>query len=129
MPRRGINRRRQVCYAQDNVDYSHLNLRKRQSKHRWITLFFGTKCKPEKSSLPHFYFDFDDGRSRFRDEEGIDLPDVEGARTEVLKALSEIAKDALPRSDRQAFHASVRNASGSVVYSAKVTVSGGWHEA
>jgi hypothetical protein len=79
--------------------------------------------------MPHFYFDFDDGRSRFRDEEGIDLPDVEGARTEVLKALSEIAKDALPRSDRQAFHASVRNASGSVVYSAKVTVSGEWHEA
>ena len=31
--------------------------------------------------MPHFYLDFDDGRSRFRDEEGIDLPDVEGART------------------------------------------------
>lgn len=77
----------------------------------------------------HFYFDFDDGRSRFRDEEGIDLPDVEGARTEVLKALSEIAKDALPRSDQQALHASVRNASGSIVYSAKVTISGGWNEA
>lgn len=74
------------------------------------------------------YFDFDDSRSRFRDEEGIDLPDVEAARTEVLKTLAEIAKDTLPKSDQQTFCASVRNAAGNIVYSARVTISGGWHE-
>lgn len=81
-----------------------------------------------KAWLLKLYFDFDDGRTQLRDEEGIDLPDVETARTEVLKTLGEIAKDALPKSDQQAFTATVRNASGDVVYSAKVTISGEQHE-
>lgn len=80
--------------------------------------------------MPKLYLDFelDDGRSRFRDDEGIDFPDVEAARAEVLRTLGEITKDALPKSDQQAFTALIHNASGDVVYSAKVTVSGGWHE-
>ncbi|MCK2056850.1 hypothetical protein [Methylobacterium sp. 37f] len=81
-----------------------------------------------KAGLMKLYFDFDDGRTQFRDEEGIDLPNVEAAQTEVLKTLAEIAKDALPKSDQQAFNASVRNTSGNIVYSVEVTVSGEWHE-
>ncbi|KQP80647.1 hypothetical protein [Methylobacterium sp. Leaf117] len=77
--------------------------------------------------MPRLYFDFNDGRSRFVDEEGIDLPDVKAGRAEVLRTLAEIAKDALPKSDQQAFTASIRNSSGEMVYSAKVTVSGAWH--
>ncbi|MCK2056920.1 hypothetical protein [Methylobacterium sp. 37f] len=77
--------------------------------------------------MPRLYFDFNDGRSRFVDEEGIDLPDVEAGRAEVLQTLAEIAKDALPKSDQQAFTASIRNSSGKTVYSAKVTVAGAWH--
>lgn len=74
-----------------------------------------------------FYFDFEDGHTRFTDEEGMDLPDVEAGRAEVLRTLAEIAKDALPKSDQQAFTAAIRDASGNVVYSAKVTVVGEWH--
>lgn len=78
--------------------------------------------------MPKLYFDFDDGRTHLTDEEGIDLPDVETGRAEVLRTLAEIAKDTLPKGDQQAFTAAIRNASGNVVYRAKVTVSGEWHE-
>ena len=78
--------------------------------------------------MSKLYFDFEDGNRRFRDEDGIELPDIEAGRTEVLRTLAEIVKDALPKSDQQGFYASVRNASGDIVYSAKVTISGGWHE-
>lgn len=76
-----------------------------------------------------FYFDFDDGRSSFKDDEGMEFPSAEAGRTEALKALSEIAKDAIPRGDRQAISAVIRDASGDVVYSAEITVSGEWHKA
>ena len=78
--------------------------------------------------MAKFYCDFDDGRSSLRDDEGFDFPDVEAGRAAVLQTLGEIAKDALPKGDQQAFTASIRNVSGDVVYSAKVTVSGEWHE-
>ena len=78
--------------------------------------------------MSNFYFKFDVGHSQFRDDEGIDLPDAEAARMEVLKSLAEIAKEALPKSDEQVFSASARNASGDIVYSASVTVSGAWHQ-
>ncbi|WP_156376097.1 hypothetical protein [Methylobacterium sp. Leaf117] len=81
-----------------------------------------------KAKLLKIYFDFDDSHTPLRDEEGIDLPDVEAARTEVLRALADIAKDVLPKSDQQAFRVSARNASGDIVYSAEVTISGGRHE-
>ncbi|WP_443136756.1 DUF6894 family protein [Methylobacterium sp. Leaf113] len=87
----------------------------------------GNRTLP-KVALLKIYFDFDDSRAPFRDEEGMDLPDVETARTEVLRALGDIAKNVLPRSDQQAFKISARNASGDIVYSAEVTVSGGRHE-
>ena len=58
--------------------------------------------------MSNFYFKFDVGHSQFRDDEGIDLPDAEAARMEVLKSLAD--------------------ASGDIVYSASVTVSGAWHQ-
>ncbi|MEG9500317.1 MAG: hypothetical protein MIN69_00325 [Methylorubrum extorquens] len=76
--------------------------------------------------MAKFYFDIDDGRLRFMDDEGFEFADVEAGRAEVLKTLGEIARDALPRGDQQAFTASIGNAAGDVVYSAQVTVSGKW---
>lgn len=78
--------------------------------------------------MTKLYCDFDDGHSGLRDDEGFDFPDVEAGRLSVLRTLGEIAKDALPKSDQQALTASIRNASGDVVYSATITVSGEWHE-
>ncbi|WP_311275227.1 DUF6894 family protein [Methylobacterium sp. WCS2018Hpa-22] len=78
--------------------------------------------------MSRLYFDFDDGRSRFKDDEGMDFPNAEAGRTEALKTLAEIAKDAIPRSDHQAISAVMRDDSGATVYSAEVTVSGEWHK-
>ena len=78
--------------------------------------------------MPKLYFDFDDGRTRFTDEEGINFANIEAGRTEALQTLAEIVKDALPKSDQQEFSALVRNGSGNLVYRAKVTVSGEWNE-
>jgi len=73
------------------------------------------------------YFDFEYSRSRHRDDEGMDLPDVEAARMEVLKTLADITKDALPKCDQQAFSGSIRDVAGNVIYRAEVTVSGEWY--
>lgn len=79
--------------------------------------------------MTKFYCDFNDGHSDFRDDEGFEFPDLEAGRVEVLRTLGEITRDALPKSDQQAFTALIRNAAGDVVYTAKVTVSGEWHQA
>ncbi|WP_443136777.1 DUF6894 family protein [Methylobacterium sp. Leaf113] len=78
--------------------------------------------------MPKLYFDFDRDGSRFVDQEGFDLPDLEAGRDEVLRTLGELSKSAFPKSDHQVLAAFVRDKSGNVVYSARVTVSGTWHE-
>ena len=77
--------------------------------------------------MPRLFFDFDDARHQFRDGEGLDLPNIEAARNEVLRTLAEVVKDALPMSDCQTFTGCVRDAAGNNVYSARVTVAGTWH--
>lgn len=78
--------------------------------------------------MAKLYVDCEDGSSHFEDEEGIDFPNAEIGRTELLRTLAEVFKDALYDSDQQVFAASIRDVSGNIIYSAKVTVSGTWHE-
>jgi hypothetical protein len=73
------------------------------------------------------FFDFENARISFYDEEGIDFPNVEAGRSEVLLTLAQVVKDAIPNGDHQSFTARVRDASGNSIYSARVTVAGTWH--
>ncbi|MER8549466.1 hypothetical protein [Mesorhizobium sp. M0203] len=47
--------------------------------------------------MPRFFFDFTDTGQVFPDVEGTDLPDLEAAKQEAVRALVEITKDKLPQ--------------------------------
>ena len=48
--------------------------------------------------MPLFYFDVRDGQKFISDEEGLELPDIDGAREEAARALADMARDVLPSS-------------------------------
>ncbi|WP_439400304.1 DUF6894 family protein (plasmid) [Bradyrhizobium sp. PMVTL-01] len=45
--------------------------------------------------MPRYYFDLRDGTHLGRDEEGLDLPDMEAVQNEATRALSDLARDAI----------------------------------
>ena len=77
--------------------------------------------------MPRYYFDTDDGDFRHDDESGQNMPDANTARRAALTALSYMARDKLPDGDRRTFSARVRDASGTVLYSAEFSLVGEWH--
>ena len=76
--------------------------------------------------MPHYFFDTDDGDRSQRDEEGLDLPDAQAARTAALEALPDMVRDTLPDGDRRSFTATVRNQHGTVLYTVTLFPAGEW---
>ena len=76
--------------------------------------------------MPIFFFDTDDGDTRYGDQEGLDLPDKAAARRAALDALPDMARDRMPGGDQQTFAVSVRNDQGVVIYAANMSLSGEW---
>ena len=77
--------------------------------------------------MPLYFFDTDDGDFRQLDDEGIELPTAEGARTAALDALPDMARDKIPDRDRQTFSVQVRDEAGMVLYTATLDLVGEWH--
>ncbi|GJE47326.1 hypothetical protein GOFOIKOB_0347 [Methylobacterium tardum] len=77
--------------------------------------------------MPLYYFDTDVGGDRLHDEEGLDLPDAAAARDAAMGALPDMARDELGSGDRHTLTVRVRDASGTVVYSATLDLTGEWH--
>ena len=76
--------------------------------------------------MARYFFDFFDG-TVMRDPVGYECAGYEDIRHEVMKALPEIAKGAIPQDgDKQAFTVSVRNESNLTVYTATLTFAGVW---
>jgi len=46
--------------------------------------------------MPLYYFDTDDGDTKFRDETGLELVDAQKARDEASRALAELAREYVP---------------------------------
>ncbi|WP_342154349.1 DUF6894 family protein [Methylorubrum sp. SB2] len=76
--------------------------------------------------MPRYYFDTDDGDFRHYDETGQDMPDAEAARRAAHGVLPEMARDKLLDGDRHTFSARIRDASGTVLYSAELNLVGEW---
>ena len=66
-------------------------------------------------SMPRYFLDFTDTGELFRDNEGMELVDLEAARMEALAALGEIAKDQLRDGDHRDFVIDIREGAGPVV--------------
>ena len=49
--------------------------------------------------MPRYFFDTDDGHARLDDEVGLELTDDQAARDAATRAMGEMAREYLPRSD------------------------------
>jgi hypothetical protein len=72
--------------------------------------------------MPRYYFDIADGPESSRDEEGLELPNLEAARTQALATLGEIARDEFPDGDRRDFSISIRDGGGQALLIAKLAL-------
>jgi hypothetical protein len=78
--------------------------------------------------VARYFFDIHDGRAFLPDPIGQDCVDTDQIRREAMRALPEIARDAIPQrgAEAQAFTVIVRDADSAPVYSATLTFSGLW---
>jgi len=60
--------------------------------------------------MPRYFFDVRDEDSLSRDETGLELESFDSARTEALRALSELVREALPQTDRTFIAIDIRDA-------------------
>jgi hypothetical protein len=72
--------------------------------------------------MPRYYFDTHDGDRLVRDNDGEELAGLERAQTEAVKALPDMARDALPCGDRRDFVVSVRDEGGRQVVKATLSL-------
>jgi hypothetical protein len=79
--------------------------------------------------MPRYFIDSFDGDTCFIDSEGMDFADDAAARYHALDALPDMARDEVPDGDRRRFVVSVRDQAGEVIYSASLTLEGGWRSA
>ena len=71
--------------------------------------------------MPRFFFDIHDGENFKPDRQGVELEDLEAAKDEAKKTLSEIVKGEMPDGDRRDFTVDVKNVAGQIVW--RVTLS------
>ena len=76
--------------------------------------------------MPCYFFDLDDGKRRTRDEDGLELSGPWEARDMALAVLPDIAKDVIPDGDRRDIVSSVRDESGEVMYTARLSLAAEW---
>lgn len=78
--------------------------------------------------MPRYFIDSSDGNFSHIDSEGVELAGDAAARYLALDALPDMVREVLPDGDRREFAVSVRDAFGKVIYSASLTLAGGWRE-
>ena len=76
--------------------------------------------------MPRYFFETHDGDTTDPDAEGLNLAGDEAARLEALKVFSDMMRDTVPDGDHRTFYCVVRNAGGSVIYAATLTLDGAW---
>lgn len=77
--------------------------------------------------MPLYFFDTDVGGDSLHDEEGLDFLNAAAARDAAMGALPDMAREKLGSGDRHTVTVRVRDASGTVVYSATLDLTGEWH--
>ncbi len=72
--------------------------------------------------MPRYFFDTSDGDRLIRDDEGLEMQDLEAVKVEAQKTLPHMAKDALPDGEQRTFVVSVRDEAGQVVVRATLSL-------
>ena len=77
--------------------------------------------------MPRYFFDIHQDAKSYRDDIGHELPDLDAARKEAMRALPEIAYDEIAKDgDRQTFVVLVTGEDGRPLYSATLSFAGQW---
>ena len=76
--------------------------------------------------MPKFFLDLHDGVQLTRDPYGLELENSEEARKEAIGVLPDLARDVPPDRDRRDFTVDVRTATGEVIYTATLSLTGRW---
>ena len=76
--------------------------------------------------MPRFFFDVSDGESLTRDEIGLELHDLDRVRTEAIKALPDIAREALPDGDERILVVQARDEGGRAIFRATLNFKAAW---
>ena len=77
--------------------------------------------------MPRYFIDTSDGDVSVVDHGGQEFSNDRAARDAALDALPDMARDVLPDGDERTFSASVRNAEGQIIYSARLDLKGTWY--
>jgi hypothetical protein len=73
--------------------------------------------------MPHYFFDLWDGRELSRDEEGLQLRDMEAAIAEGRRALASIARDAIDQGSTDLIEIRIRDGDeGPVILTVRIDV-------
>ncbi len=78
--------------------------------------------------MPRYFIDSSDGNFSHIDSEGVELTGAADARHLALDALPDMVREVLPDGDSREFAVCVRDELGKVIYSASLTLAGGWRE-
>ena len=78
--------------------------------------------------MPHYFIDTSDGHDTIIDDEGLALPDDAAAPRMAQTALADMVRDYVPDGDSRRFSCFVRDAQKAALYSATLTLDGGWAE-
>ncbi len=71
--------------------------------------------------MPRFFIDTSDQARFIRDEDGLELEDVEAAMNAAAEGLSDMARDALPGGESRTFIAIVRDEHGRTLVQASMS--------
>lgn len=75
--------------------------------------------------MPRYYFDVVDS-GLVRDDEGLELSDVETAREEAIRALPDLAKGVLPSAGHEEVRVTVRDRESHAICEASLTIRARW---
>ncbi len=71
--------------------------------------------------MPRYYFDCRDDGQSIRDDEGVELANLDTAKEAAARALAEIARDLLPHSSTGSLGMDVRNDNDEVLLTTELT--------
>jgi hypothetical protein len=81
-------------------------------------------CQKAGSDMPRFYFDTYEDDAVFADAFGDEFESFEEARAQAISILPDMARDEIPEGDHREFGCDVRDASGVIVYRARLIFRG-----
>jgi len=79
--------------------------------------------------MPQYFFDLDDGKTDYFDTIGTDISDPGQLRSEAVRFLASVFRDAARDIDDQVILASVRDEAGRIVLTTTLTLQSDWRDA